>query len=68
MAYTHATLRHGVPITPTMQCDEQPVSEHFLAGVLWELQHVDAGEVNWDSKGKAMRVSQRGQLYLIQVT
>lgn len=32
---------HGVAVAPTMQCDQQPVSQDLLARVFGELQHVD---------------------------
>lgn len=37
-------LRHGVTIAPTMQRNQQPVSQDLLAWVFWEFQHVDTVE------------------------
>lgn len=37
-------LRHGVAIAPTVQRNQQPVSQDLLARVFWEFQHVDAVE------------------------
>lgn len=35
--------RHGVSVTPTMQCNQQTITQDILAGVFWEFQHVNAG-------------------------
>ena len=44
------TSRHGVPVAPTIQRHQQPVSEDFLAGVFGEFQHVDAMKKRGDGR------------------
>lgn len=44
-------LCHGVPVAPTMQRYQQPVSQDLLARVFWEFQHVDTVERRKKTEG-----------------